>query len=50
MERLSGACAELCERTAQACDQFGGDRQMQNCAEACRACADACRKMSKMAA
>jgi len=48
--RASGACAEVCERCAGLCDQYGDDAAMRACAEACRRCADACRRLAAMAA
>jgi hypothetical protein len=44
-----GVCAEVCERCAESCDQFGDDEMMQRCAEACRSCATSCREMEAMA-
>ncbi len=44
--RICGVCAEVCERCAQDCDQFGDDPQMRACAEACRRCAGSCRHMA----
>lgn len=37
-------CADVCERCAEACAQFGNDEQMRQCADVCRACADSCRE------
>jgi hypothetical protein len=44
--RTCAVCAEVCERCAQSCDQFGDDPQMRACAEACRRCAESCRPMA----
>jgi hypothetical protein len=44
--RTCGACAEVCERCARSCDQFGDDAQMRACADACRRCAQSCRQMA----
>src|SRR5258708_35232366 len=41
-----GVCAEVCDRCAQACPQFGDDTYMQTCAAACRTCAESCRQMA----
>lgn len=41
-----GICAEVGDRCAASCDQFGDDEQMKACAEACRRCAESCRKMA----
>lgn len=41
-----GACAEICEACAVACESMGNDEQMRKCAEVCRRCADSCRQMS----
>lgn len=40
------ACAEVCLRCADSCDQMSNDAQMQACAEACRRCAEACEQMA----
>lgn len=45
-ERICAVCAEVGERCAQSCDQFGDDAQMKACAEACRRCAASCRRMA----
>jgi hypothetical protein len=41
-----GLCAEICERCAASCDQFGDDEMMKRCADACRMCAQSCREMA----
>lgn len=46
--RVCAVCAEVDERCAQSCDQFG-DARMQRCADACRRCAESCRRMATMA-
>ena len=46
--RTCGVCAEVCERCAQDCDQFGDDPQMKLCADTCRRCAESCRRMASM--
>lgn len=43
------ACAEICERCAAECAQFGDDQTMQQCAEMCRRCAQSCRQMAGQA-
>ena len=47
---LCHLCAEVAERSALSCDQFGDDRQTRACAEACRRCALLCREMTRAAA
>ncbi len=44
--RICGVCAEVCDRCAISCDQFGDDAQMKACADACRRCAQSCRRMA----
>jgi hypothetical protein len=44
--RTCAICAEICERCAQDCAQFGDDSQMQACAEVCSSCAASCRRMA----
>jgi hypothetical protein len=44
--RLCAACAVLCLRCADDCDQFVGDEVMHACAESCRQCADRCEEMA----
>lgn len=44
--RISAACAALCQRCAEDCDQFASDDVMHACAEVCRRCADSCEQMS----
>lgn len=41
--RICELTADLCERCARSCDQFGEDARTQACAEACRVCAASCR-------
>jgi hypothetical protein len=42
-----GACAEVCQRCADDCEQMGrGDNRMAACAEECRRCAESCRQMA----
>jgi hypothetical protein len=48
--QLSGACAEVCEACAAACEHFTGDQQMEACASICRSCAEACRRISSQPA
>jgi hypothetical protein len=43
---LCMACAAICERCAEDCDQFIRDEVMQACADVCRSCADACEQLS----
>lgn len=40
------ACADVCERCARDCEQFGDDPMMRACVEICRRCAESCRKMA----
>lgn len=42
-----GACAQVCERCAKACEAMGGDADMQRCAKACRECSRHCERMAK---
>lgn len=44
--RVCAACAAICQRCAEVCDQFVGDEVMHACAEACRRCADSCERMA----
>ena len=44
--RTCGVCAEVCDRCASSCEQFGNDSQMAACADACRRCAQSCRTMA----
>ncbi len=46
---LCRLCAEIAERCAFSCDQFGGERQTRACAEAARRCALLCREMARSA-
>lgn len=39
-------CAEVCDKCAASCEQFGADAEMKRCAEVCRRCAESCRQMS----
>lgn len=39
------ACAEICQRCADACAAMG-DPEMDRCAEICRRCAESCREMA----
>ena len=43
---MCGVCADACERCAQSCAQFAGNKQMEACAEICRRCAESCREMA----
>lgn len=47
--RTCAVCAEVCERCAQDCEEFGNDAPMRVCAETCRRCADSCHQMAVMA-
>ncbi len=56
MSRLSAqhstvcrACADVCLACAAACDAFGDDQMMWQCAEECRRCAESCARMATMA-
>jgi hypothetical protein len=40
------ACADICDRCAEACANFKNDDQMQNCAEVCWSCAASCQQMA----
>lgn len=44
--KTCGVCADVCERCAQSCDQFGDDEQMKACAQARRSCASSCQQMA----
>ena len=44
--RVCAACAAICQRCAEDCDQFTGDDVMHACAETCRSCADSCEQMA----
>lgn len=44
-----GVCAEICQRCADDCAQFGDDQMMQRCADACRLCAQSCKEMAQHA-
>ncbi len=48
--RALGLCAELCERSAAWCEEFGDDPRLRACAEACRRCADHCVDLAVAAA
>jgi hypothetical protein len=39
-------CQSVCEKCAQSCESFKGDKQMKACADKCRTCATACKKMA----
>ena len=41
-----GACAKVCEKCAESCEQMRDDEQMGECAEACRRCAESCHEMT----
>jgi hypothetical protein len=45
--RICAACAALCQRCAEDCDQFARDDVMHACAEVCRRGADSCEQMSR---
>lgn len=44
--RICAACAAVCQRCAEDCDQFLGDEVMHACADGCRTCADLCEQMA----
>ena len=46
--RIGAVCAEICERTAEACEAFAADPVMVACAAACRRCAAACEELSEV--
>ncbi len=43
-----GICAQICERCADDCAGFSGDRVMQRCVDSCRRCSDSCREVAGM--
>ncbi len=45
-QRTCAICAEICERCAQDCEQFGDDARMRACADMCYRCAESCRRMA----
>jgi hypothetical protein len=48
--RATSACAELLDRCARICDEFGDDPTLRACADACRRCAEACYQLAPLAA
>ncbi|MBD2440709.1 four-helix bundle copper-binding protein [Nostoc sp. FACHB-110] len=46
MGNACSLCAELCDRTAMACDQMNEDPKMMYCAAICRKCAEYCKSMA----
>jgi hypothetical protein len=46
--RICSLCAQVNERCASSCDQFGDDEQMKSCAGLCRKSAESCRKVASM--
>lgn len=44
--RICAACAAICHRCAEACDEFSEDEVMRACADACRQCGDSCDRMA----
>ncbi len=45
MGNTCSLCAQICDRTAIACEQMSGDATMMFCAAICRKCAESCHKM-----
>lgn len=39
-------CKDACNKCAETCESFKGDKKMKDCAEACRKCATSCEKMA----
>ncbi|WP_427159989.1 four-helix bundle copper-binding protein [Aliinostoc sp. HNIBRCY26] len=50
MGNTCGLCAQICDRTAMACEQMSNDPTMMLCAAICRQCAESCHAMSLNAA
>jgi hypothetical protein len=44
--RTCAACAAICLRCAEACEQFANDEVMRACAASCRQCAESCEQMA----
>jgi hypothetical protein len=40
------ACSEVCERCAEASDEYTGDAQLELCAETCRRTAECCQRLT----
>jgi hypothetical protein len=45
MGNTCSLCAEMCDRTAIACERMSSDATMMLCAAICRKCAEYCKKM-----
>ncbi|MBW4612725.1 MAG: four-helix bundle copper-binding protein [Desmonostoc vinosum HA7617-LM4] len=45
MGNACSLCAEICDRTAMACEQMSNDATMMFCAAVCRKCAESCKAM-----
>ncbi|BAY27575.1 hypothetical protein NIES2100_74000 [Calothrix sp. NIES-2100] len=45
MGNTCSLCAQICDRTAMACEQMSGDDTMKFCAAICRKCAEYCNKL-----
>ncbi|MBH8551411.1 four-helix bundle copper-binding protein [Nostocaceae cyanobacterium CENA357] len=45
MGNTCSLCAQICDRTAMACEQISGDATMMFCATVCRKCAEHCNLM-----
>ena len=43
---VCGACAEVCACCAAACEEAGGDAQLDECRQACLDCFDVCSAMA----
>lgn len=48
ISQICSLCAQVNDRCASSCDQFGDDEQMKACADMCRTCADSCRQMAEL--
>lgn len=46
MGNTCALCAQICDRTAMACEQMSNDPTMMLCATICRKCAESCHAMS----
>jgi heterodisulfide reductase subunit A-like polyferredoxin len=45
MGNTCSLCAQICDRTAIACEQMGSDATMMLCATICRKCGEYCNSM-----
>ncbi|AFY42716.1 hypothetical protein Nos7107_2093 [Nostoc sp. PCC 7107] len=46
MGNTCSLCAEMCDRTAMACEQMSNNATMRYCAAICRKCAEHCKAMA----